>query len=382
VNWIGLNLFQERQWVLAPTLLNLYDGKTGIMLFLAYLWKITGDTRYIDMVEAGCRAMRRQVEQMKGEIKTVGAFDGWGSVIYLLSHLGVLWNDPNLFAEAREVAALLPELIERDVTFDVLSGSAGCTLSLLSLYHVAPSSSLLATAIQCGERLIGMAHPERSGMAWKNPAVSSRPLTGFSHGAAGCVLSLLALAEVSGEERFQRMALEALAYERSVFSAQAGNWPDFREVTTAGAPSPEQEDLRYMVSWCHGAPGIAMSRLAALRYLDDEALRQEIHIALATTIKQGFGLNHSLCHGDLGNLEALLLASRMLQDRQYSEHLDHFSRLILDSIEADGWLTGIPLGVEAPGLMTGLAGIGYELLRLADPERVPSVLLLDPPMLA
>jgi lantibiotic modifying enzyme len=31
--------------------------------------------------------------------------------------------------------------------------------------------------------------------------------------------------------------------------------------------------------------------------------------------------------------------------------------------------------VYSPGLFQGAAGIGYELLRLADPERVPSVLL-------
>ena len=30
--------------------------------------------------------------------------------------------------------------------------------------------------------------------------------------------------------------------------------------------------------------------------------------------------------------------------------------------------------------MAGLAGIGYGLLRLAAPERVPSVLLLEPPV--
>jgi lantibiotic modifying enzyme len=29
--------------------------------------------------------------------------------------------------------------------------------------------------------------------------------------------------------------------------------------------------------------------------------------------------------------------------------------------------------------MTGLAGIGYGLLRLADPQSVPSVLTLEPP---
>jgi lantibiotic modifying enzyme len=35
--------------------------------------------------------------------------------------------------------------------------------------------------------------------------------------------------------------------------------------------------------------------------------------------------------------------------------------------------------VTAPGLMTGIAGMGYQLLRLAEPGRIPSVLLLEPP---
>ena len=39
-----------------------------------------------------------------------------------------------------------------------------------------------------------------------------------------------------------------------------------------------------------------------------------------------------------------------------------------------GWKCGLPQGHETPGLMMGLAGIGYGLLRLAWPERVPSVL--------
>ena len=33
----------------------------------------------------------------------------------------------------------------------------------------------------------------------------------------------------------------------------------------------------------------------------------------------------------------------------------------------------------SPGLMTGLAGMGYALLRLAEPAHVPSVLMLAPP---
>ena len=53
--------------------------------------------------------------------------------------------------------------------------------------------------------------------------------------------------------------------------------------------------------------------------------------------------------------------------------------LQLTVFRRDGWICANPVGVESPGLMTGLAGIGHELLRLAEPDRVPSVLVLEPP---
>ena len=55
---------------------------------------------------------------------------------------------------------------------------------------------------------------------------------------------------------------------------------------------------------------------------------------------------------------------------------------MLDSMDERGWLCGVALGVETPGLMTGLAGIGYGLLRLADPHRVPDLLTVEPPVAA
>src|SRR5262249_26297307 len=119
----------------------------------------------------------------------------------------------------------------------------------------------------------------------------------------------------------------------------------------------------------------------SLQYLDDAETRMEIDTALKTTLAQGFGHNHSLCHGDLGNLELLLQASQTLGDPQWRAQVDSLATAILESINQYGWLCGIPLGVESRGLMTGLAGIGYGLLRLAEPTRVPSVLVLEPPPL-
>jgi lantibiotic modifying enzyme len=123
--------------------------------------------------------------------------------------------------------------------------------------------------------------------------------------------------------------------------------------------------------WCYGASGIGLARLASLAYLDDAQIREEIGAALKTTIAKGFGHNHSLCHGDLGNLETLFVATQRLHERQYDQALEQLTAMLLESIEAGKWITGVPLGGETPGLMNGLAGIGYALLRLAEPEMVP-----------
>jgi len=195
-------------------------------------------------------------------------------------------------------------------------------------------------------------------------------------------LSLLKLAAVSHQERFRQGAIAAMTYERQVFSPERQNWPDLRDLeqmSGALVPSSERKATPYMTTWCHGAPGIGLGRLASLPYFEDEVMRDEIAIALQTTLAQGFGWNHSLCHGDLGNLETVLTAARVLGNAEYQAHTERLAAMLLESIETQGCLTGIPLGVETPGLLTGIAGIGYELLRLAVPERVPCVLTLEEP---
>ena len=190
--------------------------------------------------------------------------------------------------------------------------------------------------------------------------------------------ALLKLAAATGEARFRDAALAAIAYERSLFSSEAGNWPDLREFAKVD-PAKDDGQAEFMSAWCHGAPGIGLARLGSLSYLDNPEIRAEIDVALRTTLAQGFGGNHSLCHGDLGNLELLLQASQVLPDPQWKAQTARIASAILESIDQHGWLCGVPLGVETPGLITGLAGIGYGLLRLAEPERVPSVLTLEPP---
>jgi lantibiotic modifying enzyme len=117
-----------------------------------------------------------------------------------------------------------------------------------------------------------------------------------------------------------------------------------------------------------------------LRQIDDSRARAEILAALNTTRRFGFGDNHSLCHGDLGNLELLRLAGEWFGDAAMEGATDRVISAVVEGAEREGWRCGAPFDIEVPGLMTGLAGIGYGLLRTAEPARVPSVLLLAPPL--
>ena len=114
--------------------------------------------------------------------------------------------------------------------------------------------------------------------------MSSQPLTGFSHGAAGIAWALLKLAAWSGQARFRESAESAIAYERSTFVAEEANWPDYRAF-----PGEDQSALRFMVAWCHGAAGIGLARTDSLHYMDDRETREEIRIALGKTVKSDFG---------------------------------------------------------------------------------------------
>ena len=373
-NWIGLTFVEERLWRMTPLGADLYNGLAGIIFFLAYLGKVSGEQRYTTLAHTALATLRRQLEQFRQHITGIGGFTGWGGTIYLFSHLGILWQDSTFLTQAHDLVSLVRQHVAQDEAHDVMNGAAGCIAALLSLYYVAPSQETLEALQECGDLLLTHMQHMPIGVAWKT-LNNAQPLTGFSHGSAGIAWSLLKLADLTRQERFQATALQALEYERSCFSTQAHNWPDFRDfVVRDRVPG----DHAYMSTWCHGAAGIALARLASLPYLKDAITREEIEVALQTTLDKSFGENHSLCHGDLGNIEPLVEASKTYSNN-YSAHVTRLSSGILSSMSQSGWLCGVPQGLETPGLMVGLAGIGYGLLRLAKPELIPSVLLLEPP---
>jgi len=375
--WLGFNRMGSTGfWSFEPVGYGLYAGLSGIALFLGQLGAVTGESRYVDLARAGLATVRGRLAIDSGDWLGIGAFSGAGSILYTYLQLASAWREPELLDDAEALVEVLPAKIEKDEGLDLLSGSAGCLVALLQLHAIRPSRRTLDAAILCGDRLISQAMEMETGLGWLAPGTGPLPLAGLAHGAAGIAWPLAELAAVTGEERFHAACRGALAYERSLFSPAQGNWPDLREETQLERPGA---DRGFMCGWCHGAPGIGLSRLSCLGLLPEAELREEIEVALATTLKGGFGTNHSLCHGDLGNLDFVLEASRRLGKEDLAARVPRLATGILHGIEQHGWLSGSLLAPEIPGLMLGIAGIGYQLLRLAAVEQVPSVLMLEPP---
>jgi type 2 lantibiotic biosynthesis protein LanM len=370
VTWFHLDL-RPGGWFLEPMPVDLYNGLCGLALFLAHLGRLTGEERYEQLARLALSTARRRHEAAPEALP--GAFNGWGGVVYALTHLGVLWQEPELLDEAVALAATTPG-IESDEAFDVIAGSAGAAAALLALHRHRPTAAVLAAAVRCGERLLAGAVVGERGTAWPPLGGSGRvPITGFSHGTAGIAWALARLAQASGDERFRDAARGALRYERSWFDPDGDNWPDLRE-SHRSESGPD-----FLYAWCHGAPGIGLGRIGTLPCMEDPEMLAEIRAAARATLAEGFGGSQCLCHGDLGNLELVREAGRLLGDTTLTAEADRLAARVLARIESGGLRCGTSARTESLGLMVGLAGIGYGLLRAAWPERVPSVLLLETP---
>ena len=386
ISWLGLTLAREREWVIQPVGSDLYGGTLGIAFFLAYLADITGDRQQEQLArDVVAQVVSRtrlllEVDQSDAALTpgAIGAFGSLGGAIYTLSHLGVLWRDVALLDIAEAVATRVRAEAAVDRHLDVISGNAGLILALAALHRARPSEAVCDVIRVSANRLIDSAGSALGGLAWITEMQATQPLTGFSHGASGIAASLFTAGEILHDPHCAEVARAALCYERNTLDDRRQNWPDYR-ILDGVVPGVTP----VMWSWCHGAPGIGLARLIASQHDTDSAsasgIRSDLETAITSTVRVGFGSNDSICHGDLGNLELLMRARELGAVGPWEQSIDRESSRLVERIGRGDWRCGIPGGLETPGLMMGLAGIGYGLLRIGATPRVPSVLSLESP---
>lgn len=383
VNWLGISSIGQRgntTWNIQPLGNYLYDGIAGISIFFRALKQYTDDKQYIHI----CDAIEHNLFEYTDEIielqdssaESSGVFSGESGIVYTYMVLYQMSKRTKYLEYAKKHSKIMNNIISNDTDCDIIYGNAGAILTMLELYKVTQGEEYLDMAYKAGRKLVEM--QIRSGHdegGWVGSG-SKQALTGFSHGAAGIVYALSKLYEFVGDDKIMNAVLKGLDFERSLYSNEARNWIDRRERT-------ELELKKYscfMTAWCHGSAGILLGRTKMYNYLPDihkERIKDELISALCSIEQTGFNTNDCLCHGNLGNTEIMLEYAKKFHNTDLKKNCQKIRENIAKGIIENSYDCGRKYlyGYKIPGFMTGVAGMGYSLLR--DLDEFPCVLSIE-----
>lgn len=346
--WVRPTIGDDGATRLEPLGLDLYDGLPGVVLFLAQL----GDT---DLARAGTVELLASLE---GAELSAGAWGGAAGVAYVLDHLARAWRDAELAAASLRVLEQALTKLGPDDPTCMVSGAAGLALvasRIARLDEDGPARRVMNVARRTIEDNVTSSAGEP---CWPAAEHHGRTVGGVAHGLAGIAWAL-GPRSVTGR-RVRRT--EGRRFRAALTPATA---PDHPEASN---------------SWCHGAPGFALAE-SALAAEDAEALEdagavERIEWAVANALAAPAPDTDGLCHGGLGSYDSLAVAGRLMGRSEWVAEARARTRGLVARGTTEGWRLAATSATPPVGLMTGIAGVGHALLRLADPS-LPSVMALE-----
>lgn len=375
-SWIGME-YDTRGGVFHVKELSatsLYSGIPGICLFFGAAYAITRREEFREVALAGMSSVRRAIYLPSiGKALPIGGFTGIGGLLYCLVCLSELLDHPEFLDDAQYCTSFFTEeKIDIDSDFDVVSGSAGALLALVKFYQATGNVEALKTILLCGNHLVQESHLMGDGsVCWQS--LNSNGSRGFAHGVSGIAWALVNAWRVTNEETFRAIAVKGLAFEPSIFNVREP------ERARIHAEAERSHAMNSPNAWCYGIPGIALARTGILGIVEELETRKELESAIN---RIGFvqAQGYHLCCGEMGVAEILLEIGRRLGN---DEILESGRMRITKVLRSFGTATNapvVPLGpfdADVPGLMQGIAGVGYSLMHYVDGNsKLPALLLL------
>ncbi len=329
--WMGLMTGARGEAYFQSIGFDLYDGLTGVMVFLGAAYEATKDEKIRRMLYECLFRYRKhhlnRISMIFAEGHNVSLTTGLGGHILALFYLARVLKDEEILSDA----ARLFEKFDFDGfdtanMADVYGGAAGLLMALPCLKGRASKDKL----IHACEKLS------------KCVCAFQPMLTGFGHGAAGLALALGAAQHVSGRD-FSTEIRALLTWENAYFDEAEGNWADLRD--------PEKRG--FMKGLCAGAPGIGIARAQLIRYTENEAIlkicRTDIERVKAFLKAQTPMKRDTLCCSNAAMMEAERILTGEIKNTSLNREPVFYHPLGTDDFPV--------------GLMQGLAGAGYALSR-------------------
>lgn len=334
---------------------SIYSGMAGTLLFLIQLYETTKEDKYLEACIEGGNWLISQ----DNKTYNLSFYVGNTGVAYTLIKLYRITNKKVYYDKAIDIVKTSVQNITPYAyvnNTDLLLGHAGSLLGLAHLYSNTKEEWILEQIDVYIKFLIRYAKFGLKGISWDGNSFDHvRNLCGFSHGVSGIGWVFLELAHYFKNEALTIIAEQAFQYENLYFDKENFNWYDFR--SSAGKElydkaidamelmalkdaknksdyrSGKVEDLlaaKHMIAWCHGAPGIGLSRLRAADTFKKEIYEKDIKTATSKTIETFMHMGDlSICHGMAGNFILLNEAAKLINKEGKSTEL---SNAILDKI--------------------------------------------------
>lgn len=374
----------------------LYSGNAGIARFLMLCWKETQDDIFKKTALGAINHSLYVVENTSNDMLPLGLYDGICGIALIATEIDWLLKQ-SMFSE--RVECLISEMALRitskkeDIS-DMLSGDAGILMGLIQLSKMIKNINFKKECDVLAEKLLSQSYHTPYGWYWdKLDALQIEGgLCGMAHGASGVSLALLEYYQLSANKNYLEAMNQGVIYERGWFNRDFSNWADIRNLNNQ-EENHDSQKLTYPVFWCHGAGGIGLARLRAYVLTGDKNILAEVNAALqAATIharkilkkskkEVSPEINLSVCHGLGSIIDLFLYAYDVLKDETFLKRARHIGNFSIDISLVDEkeeyWQCGIQGGGETPGLMLGLAGIGYNFLKLHNPLEYPSPIGLE-----
>jgi type 2 lantibiotic biosynthesis protein LanM len=355
-NWIGLQLVDDIRWMVLPMGASLTDGYLGVGLFLAQLAALTGLTRYAEVARRAVLPVAPLLDALTGNPDLLAAigcgFTGLGGISYGLARMSVLLDDDELRDWTDRAVRVTAEAADLTCPPWWMTGLSGCLAAMSAVRAELGSAAAEDLANACAGQLTALVESSGGGCVADDEPVRG----GFAAGPAGVGWALTRFAGDAVGSRGFRAGQRALR--------RAGEPP-----VLAGGALADGAGL----GWCSGVAGLLIARSGL-----DDVDRTELRAAGQALTSRPILHDLSLCHGELGITDALALLDSAAGRPRMSAGFRRQAGRILDAVGRRTRCCGTPGAVETPGLLSGLAGIGYGLLRLGFPDRVPSVLLQEP----
>lgn len=378
VNWIVTTLVgnnDDFSWDIRTLKVYLYEGLSGIAIFFTALNRYFQNSVYQEISEGISKILFEYTDDLLASSEVdgdSGLFSGEAGLVYAYALLFQLTEEQRYLNYAVYHAKILTKLTGHDTKYDIMYGNAGAILALLDMYELTQKNEYLDEAFRAS-RVLVEAQKENGG--WQsNPNMC--PLAGMSHGVSGIIYALAKLWSYKKDNTILSAIKKGLIFENSLFVQEYGNWKDERYYKGEKV----SESNQYTAAWCHGAPGILLSRLRIWNWMDGEIadiVMKDIKRSVDAVQDSCRGANNCLCHGNMGNTEIMIEYCKVISDKKMQERSELLRKNLIEKISQDENLGIKPFyGFQSLGFMNGLAGIGYSIMRELD-KVLPCVMAVD-----